>query len=245
MSNKDRFWHIRSAKYDKLFWTKDDSYINAIIKTGDFKDHELVLDVGTGTGIMARTIRPHVKHVVGLDFSESMLEKGKWEGISMVKWDINDSLFHNNIFDKIVARMMFHHIMDNLDRAILRCFDLLKQNGKLIIAEGVPPSDEKDVIDWYARMFRYKEIRRTFTSRELEQYLRKNGFKNVKTKLHVMKNFNINNWLDNSGLDGRKKRIILGLHQKADKKIKDLYNMRQVDGQCIVDTKNVIVVGEK
>lgn len=52
MKKEEKFWHIRSAKYDKLFWTKDDSYIEAIIKAGDFKKSDLVLDVGTGTGVM-------------------------------------------------------------------------------------------------------------------------------------------------------------------------------------------------
>lgn len=239
------FWNIRAKNYDKLFWTKDDGYINKIIEASSFSRNDLVLDVGTGTGAMARSIRPHVKHVVGMDFSDSMLKQGKWEGISMVKWDITDSLFHNRLFDKIVGRMVFHHILDSLDRAFLRCYDLLKSKGKLIIAEGVPPSEDEEVINWYTEMFKHKEIRRTFTKTILTDYFTKNGFKNVTVHRYKMKSFNINNWLINSGLDSAKQKLILNMHYKANKKIKAAYDMKIKDGVCLVNTDNLIIVGEK
>jgi len=156
MSNKELFWKIRSANFDKLFWTKDISYLGAIIKCADFKKDDLVLDVGCGTGAVANAIKPHVKHVVGIDISDAMLSKGKWEGISLVKCDISTHIFSNNLFDKITARMVLHHILDDLDRAFVRCRKLLKHGGKLIVAEGVPPSDGADVIQWYSDMFSAK-----------------------------------------------------------------------------------------
>ncbi len=245
MDKNESFWHIRAAKYDKLFWTKDESYIDAIIKAADLKRTDLVLDVGTGTGAIARAIKPHVKHVIGMDFSRSMLEKGKWEGISLIKWNIADSLFHNHVFNKLVARMVFHHIMDNLDRAFLRCFDLLKKRGALLVAEGIPPTDDQSVIDWYSHMFSFKEERRTFTVKELEFYFRKNGFKRVKTHIHITKNFSINNWLDNSGLKASLRDKIMDLHLKMDDQLKQAYKMKVVKGEILVDTKNAIVIGEK
>jgi ubiquinone/menaquinone biosynthesis C-methylase UbiE len=244
MDNK-HFWNIRAKNYDKLFWTKDDGYINKIIEASQFSKNDLVLDVGTGTGAMARSIRPHVKHVIGMDFSDSMLKQGTWEGISMVKWDLTESIFHNGLFEKIVGRMVFHHIMESLDRAFLRCYDLLKSKGKLIIAEGTPPSEDEDVVDWYTEMFKHKEHRRTFTKPMLVDFFVKTGFKNVKVHTYKMKGFNINNWLVNSGLDKKKQAIILKMHFKASKKIKKLYNMKIKDGVCLVDTENLVIVGEK
>ena len=123
---------------------------------------------------MAPTIQPKVKHVVGLDVSEGMLEKGQWQEFSVIKRDIGDLIFVNAFFDKLVARMVFHHIVDGLDRALLRCFDFLKCPGKLIVAEGVPASDAPDIVKWYTDMFRLKEIRRAFTPNELVQSLDQN-----------------------------------------------------------------------
>jgi len=239
------FWHIRSANYDKLYWTKDKSYLDCIIETSRLKKSDLVLDVGTGTGIIARNLKPHVKHIVGLDISDSMLEKGTWEGFSLIKWNISDLLFANNTFDKVIARMVFHHILDNLDRVLLRCYDILKDKGSLIVAEGIPPTDEKSVIDWYSHMFSFKEKRRTFTQKQLEGFFKHNGFVNVYSVVHTMKNFSIKNWLSNSGLDSKKQKKILKLHIEAGQHIKDVYNMKITKNDCFVDTKNVIVIGQK
>jgi ubiquinone/menaquinone biosynthesis C-methylase UbiE len=236
---------MRSAKYDKLYWTKDKPYLQHIIKTSCLKKSDIVLDVGTGTGIVAKAVKPHVNHVVGLDMSDSMLNKGNWQGCSVIKWDVSDLIFANNIFDKIIARMVFHHVLDNLDRALLRCYDMLKDKGILTIAEGVPPSEDKDVIDWYSHMFSFKEKRRTFTAKQLQGFLEHNGFSKIKSEIYTMKKFSIKNWLVNSGIDKKAQEKILKLHFEASPKIKKLYNMKITKNDCFVDTKNVIIVGQK
>jgi ubiquinone/menaquinone biosynthesis C-methylase UbiE len=244
--NEDkRFWHIRSENYDRLYWVKNQDFMKAIIKAGELKKNNIVLDVGTGTGTVAQEVKKYVDHVVAIDISHSMLKAGNWEGISLIKWDINDLLFANNIFDKVFARMVFHHIQDDLDKALIRCYDLLKDKGKIIIAEGIPPSDNQEIVDWYSNMFKLKEKRRTFKSNDLSFFLEKNGFKNIKTEVFYMENFNINNWLSNSGLSKKKQKEILTLHTSANEKIKKAYNMRQVNGECIVKTINLIVTAEK
>ena len=146
--DKNTFWNIRADKYDKLFWTKDLSYIDVILRAGEFIKTDVVLDFGTGTGIMAKHIKPLVNHVLALDNSSAMLNKGMWEGFSIIKWDITERLFRDNIFDKVVARMIFHHIFDDLYKAFVRSFDLLKDQGMLIVAEGVHPTDEAEIIQW-------------------------------------------------------------------------------------------------
>ncbi len=244
--NEDgKFWHIRSAHYDKLFWTKDKSYLDAIMACADLKKHHVVLDVGTGTGDVANSVKEHVRHVVAIDISDSMLTKGRWSGISVVKWDIAAALFTQGLFDRVVARMVFHHILDNLDRAMLRCFDLLKEHGLIVIAEGVPPSDDEDVVAWYTEMFRYKEKRRTFTPSTLKNYMEKNGFRDIRTHIHVMEDFNVGNWLENSGLPEKKQALIYQMHVDADEKIKDAYNMRITKDNCLIRTVNIIISGRK
>ena len=244
--NEDkRFWHIRSANYDKLYWVTNQDYLDAIIKAGELKKNNIVLDVGTGTGTVAQEVKKYVSHVVAVDISNSMLKAGKWDGISLIKWDINNLLFANNVFDKVFARMVFHHILDELDRALIRCYDMLKDKGKIIIAEGIPPSDDMDVVDWYTNMFKLKEKRRTFKSGDLHYYLEKNGFINIKTEIYHMEDFNINNWLINSGVQKSKQNEIIDMHTSASDKIKKTYNMRIINGECIVRTVNLIVSAQK
>lgn len=244
-TGRETFWKIRAEHYDKLYWVRDKSYVDAIVSVGEFKRDDLVLDIGTGTGVIARAIKPHVKHVIGLDISDSMLEKGKWEGCSVIKWDISESLLVHNMFNKLVARMVFHHIVDCIERAFLRCHDLLDSGGKLVVAEGVPPVDDPDVVAWYAEMFSHKETRRTFTPDELAGYFAMVGFKNIKVYTHMSDNFSIKNWLENSGLEPAKQKTIMDMHRNANAKIKEVYRMKLTDDDCLITTKNVIVTGEK
>ena len=243
--NDEKYWRGRAVHYDKLFWTKDEEYLNRIIEMGDFKKTDLVLDVGVGSGAVAKKIQPLVKDVIGLDISESMLNKAKWNGFSLVKWNICDALFTNNIFDKVVARMVFHHIIDNLDIAIMRCYDLLKTDGKIIVAEGVPPSEDSHIVKWFSDMFKLKEERLTFSKEELIQRLKKAGFKEINAYEYVMRGFSVKNWLINSGLDKSTRNKIMKMHLNADKKVQDAYNIQYVDEDCLIDTKNIILVGTK
>ena len=97
--------------------------------------------------------------------------------------------------------MVFHHILDNLDRVFIQCYDLLRDNGRLIVAEGVPPSDDDEIVDWFTEMFKLKEERRTFTSQEIAFYMKKNGFEDVEQVEYLMDDFSVKNWLENSGLE--------------------------------------------
>jgi SAM-dependent methyltransferase len=241
----ERFWDIRAASYDRLFWTKDASYIDEIVRMGGLRHGHTVLDVGTGTGAVAREIRKYVSHVVAVDISDSMLSHGDWTGISAIKWDIGNSFFARGVFDRVFARMVFHHILDNLDRAVLRCFDVLKDGGRIVVAEGIPPSGSEVVVHWFTEMFRHKEERRTFTVDALRRCLVRNGFSNVRARIHTMRHFSVRNWLENSGLERKKQDTILALHLNAPAEVQKAYRMQFVDGDCLLQTKNAIVVGTK
>jgi ubiquinone/menaquinone biosynthesis C-methylase UbiE len=234
-----------SAYYDKLFWTKDLSYLDTIIEKANFIKEDLVLDVGCGTGAVTKAIKPNVKHVIGIDISDAMLSKGEWEGTSLVKCDISEHVFCDNLFDKITARMVFHHILDNLDRVFIQCYDLLRDNGRLIVAEGVPPSDDDEIVDWFTEMFKLKEERRTFTSQEIAFYMKKNGFEDVEQVEYLMDDFSVKNWLENSGLEKDKQDKIMDMHVNASKNVKEVYQMRFTDDDCLIRIRNIITVGNK
>ncbi len=241
----EHFWDIRARNYDKLFWVKDRNYLELIRETGCFKKTDIVLDVGSGTGAVAEYIKKDVKHIICIDVSSAMLSQGTWNDMSVIKWDVSNRLFVDNLFDKIVARMVFHHITVGLDRVLVRCHDLLKKGGKIIVAEGIPPSDDSEVVKWYSKMFKLKEERITFRENDLVLKLKNNGFKNVKKVLHLNRNFSVRNWLVNSGLIKKVRDEIYNLHISASDKVKKAYNMQIKEDDCIVTTKNLILIASK
>ena len=241
---EEKFWKIRSKGYNNLNWANDQAYINAFISSGNFNSKDFVLDVGTGTGIIAHALAPLVKEVIGLDKSQDMLEHSNWKGNKyFIKRDIKDSLFYDKVFDKVTARQVFHHILENTQKAMDECYRILKKNGLIILSEGIPPSPE--VKEDYIKIFKLKEKRLTFLEEDLKKLMVKSGFKSIKSVMHVMRNFSIKNWLENCGLPTEKQDKIFKMHVTGSEVFKKAYNMKIVSGDCFIDVKSIILVGKK
>ena len=242
--DREKFWKIRSEKFNNLEWVSETSYLEMFIASGHFKKDDLILDVGTGTGVIAQALSPLVKEVIGLDISQDMFDHNKWNGNkNFIRWDIKVPIFNECVFDKVTARMVFHHIIEGTDNAMDECYRVLKEGGKMILAEGVPPNPE--VKRDYAEIFKLKEERLTFLEEDLLNLMKNSGFKNIRSLTHVMKSFSVRNWLENSGLSTEKQDKIYDLHITGSKFFKEAYNMKIVDGDCLIDTKSLILVGEK
>lgn len=55
------FWKIRSQHYNELEWASHRLYLDEFIRAGKFKKSDVVLDIGTGTGIVAHGVSPFVR----------------------------------------------------------------------------------------------------------------------------------------------------------------------------------------
>src|SRR3989344_1156642 len=125
------FWKNRSKDYNKLNWVNDSSYLFKFVTSTNFTKADIVLDIGTGTGIVANALAPMVKEVIGIDTSQDMLARANWkENIYFVKKDIRDNFFHDCVFDKITARLVFHHIIKGTQKAVDEFYRLLKKMGR-------------------------------------------------------------------------------------------------------------------
>ncbi len=241
---QEEFWKVRAKQYNELQWANEKNYLNAVVEAGDFKKNHLVLDVGTGTGIVLHAIAPKVHEIIGLDISQAMLEHSNWQDNKyFVKRDIREPFFHESVFDRVVARMAFHHIIEDTQKAVNECYRILKPGGKFILSEGIPPN--KQVKKDYIEIFKLKEERITFMPEDLAEMMNKAGFKNIQTSTYVMPRMSINNWLEKSGLPSQKQDRIFEMHICAKDYFKKAYNMKIIRGDCLIDIKYVILVGEK
>lgn len=126
-TDQKKYWKIRSKKYNNLKWVNEPSYLKAFITSAYFNKKDIVLDVGTGTGVIAHTLAPLIKEVIGLDISQDMLKHCNWNGNKyFIKRDIREPFFYNNVFDKVTARLVFHHILENTQKAMDECYRILK-----------------------------------------------------------------------------------------------------------------------
>lgn len=247
MDNRSlNFWAERSKGYNQLEWANSQALIKAIIHCGDFEKPHLVLDIGTGTGIMAKAVAPLVDRVIGIDFSLDMLKSFDGslpDNCYMVKADIREPLFNDGQFDRIVARYAFHHFVDFAQEAVNQCYRILKPKGRLIICEGTPPTHRlrRD----YERIFALKEDRLTFMEQDLIMLMSEAGFKTIGISLQWLRKMSVRNWLDSSGLSEPIKNTIFDMHVNSSPEFKNDYNLKLTKNDCLIDMRQVIVTGVK
>ena len=244
--NKDiQFWQMRSQKYNQLEWANKSEYLQAFLQAGEFKAEDRVLDVGTGTGIIANSVAPYVRHVTGIDIYQDMLDRVQERPVN-VDWqqmDTHDLRFEDSSFNKITARMVFHHVTCDTEGGMKECYRVLKEGGQMVFSEGVPPTEH--VKEFYTEMFKLKEERITFMEDDLTELMKQGGFKRIDKQALVMPQVSIKNWLESSGIPQENQDKIFQMHLDLDEKGKQDYKMTITETDCLIDMKFIILVGYK
>jgi ubiquinone/menaquinone biosynthesis C-methylase UbiE len=238
-------WTKRYSVYNNLRWTGNNQLLERIRDTCNLQKDHIVCDVGTGTGIVANYISNYCSRVDGIDISSDMLkiakEKNDRKNVKFHLMNAEDINFPNCIYDRVIARMSFHHIM-NTKKAVCECHRILKDNGKIIICEVIPP---KDSVSFYEKFFRIKEKRHIFIREDLLELLNDGEFKKIEYKNFIMENVSIKNWLKNSGLSEQKQKTIFDMWFNTDDIVKKEHNLSINNGDIFVDWNFMIFSGIK
>jgi len=240
------FWAVRAREYATLEWARRDDYLSRIVAAGEFRATDRVLDLGTGTGIVAHAVAPLVAQVVGVDLSHDMLRQamaGRLTNEVFEEGDARHLHYPDAWFDKVVARMVFHHLMPDPVVAMRECHRVLKPGGLMILSEGVPP--DARVKEWYTRMFALKEERLTFLEADLHELLELGGFALSRSERLVTPQVSIGNWLRSSGLPTEVQAQIHQMHLDLDSDGKRAYNLTVTADDIRCDFAFVIAVGQK
>lgn len=235
-------WDTRSKGYNGLQWVQSLGYAEHIVDLLDLAPGQTVLDVGTGTGVMLNMIAPKVKKVIGIDTSRAMLKKNGWiENKYFIEWDARERLFASGLFDRILMRLVLHHITDGALRVLKECRRILAYGGKMVLSEGVPPCHEvkQDYID----IFKLKENRLTFMPLDLRNLMLDAGFKDVAQYVYKMEAVSVKNWLEKSGIPQENQNKIYDMHVNGSDIFKRAYNMKITENDCLIDMKFHSVVG--
>lgn len=134
---KFNFFDLTSPVFDQVAFGSRRSY-EKIAALGDFKDSDRVLDLGGGSGRIARFFVGKVQEVAVADSSRGMNAYcQKRQGLSCVLCNAEQLPFKDGSFDKVIIVDAFHHFGDPqaVAREVVR---VLKAGGRLIIEEYNP-----------------------------------------------------------------------------------------------------------
>ena len=112
----------QSARFDEsLHYLDAQDVVTWISRNLQLRRHFSVLDVATGTGLLARAIAPNVRQVIGLDTTPEMLQIGEEqaqnEALTNILFEegVAEQLpYPNQSFDLVASRLAAHHFQHPL-----------------------------------------------------------------------------------------------------------------------------------
>lgn len=124
-----------STLYDK----KHDfvaEYGKGLLESVPKNDEQAILDLGCGTGILTEQLAELCNKVIGVDSSQSMIDKAK-EQFGNIEFMVCDALAlpFENEFDVVFSNAVFHWISDH-DALLKNIHKVLKPQGLLVCEFG-------------------------------------------------------------------------------------------------------------
>jgi ubiquinone/menaquinone biosynthesis C-methylase UbiE len=109
---------------------------------------DLLLDYGTGTGLIALEFHPFVRKIVAVDSSQEMLaflgkklNAAAITSIEPLEWSIGNDPHKFPGFDIITISLTLHHLMDTAQAAAV-FYSLLNPGGTIVVADLDPDDGE-------------------------------------------------------------------------------------------------------
>lgn len=209
--NNTRFYSLSEEQKQQTFaWLL--SVRDKILTIADIKKDEIILDVGTGTGLLAfgaYELLGGTGLVIASDkFSDCVYECQQIAKLSKIEKGFQTLVtpaekidLPDNYADKIVMRSVLVHILDK-QTCIDEFYRVLKPSGKVVLFEPIMSSNTKyyDLIapDLITNFDKFKEIEYEITHKNddpitnfdentLKEMFEKSGFSQVDVQIEVVK----------------------------------------------------------
>lgn len=146
MSQSKTYWSSIAKNYDAVVKESGDQsqqlIINPVVQEllGDLKD-KCVLDAGCGNGYWTRRMAETAQRVVGVDFTEELIERARSRGVpknaEFIIGNLERLLLAKDTFDVVLMSMVLLDLED-LSTPISEIARVTKQGGKVIVSTTHP-----------------------------------------------------------------------------------------------------------
>ena len=131
----------QAAEFDNWSVTKNLEYLKAIAEFISFSEDDTLLDVATGTGDFPLFVAPNIKHAMGIDISDKMIDLAKRKmaerAIANVEFresDVEKLPCPDGSFSVVSCKSAFHHMANfkTVFKEMVRC---CRPGGKVAVCD--------------------------------------------------------------------------------------------------------------
>lgn len=167
-----------------MMWDKDPSRLNmthkiaqAMLNRTSPRGNEVLLDYGTGTGLIALEFRNSVKKIVAVDsskdtltFLQKKLNADSITTIEPLEWSIGSDPSQLPKFDIIIVSLTLHHVTDTRQAAEV-FYSILNPGGTIAVADLDPDNGESHGPEM--------TVQNGFVRENMREIFKKAGFTNI------------------------------------------------------------------
>jgi ubiquinone/menaquinone biosynthesis C-methylase UbiE len=229
----------RSAGYNKSSnWVRDAELLKKIFDSTEIRGGETVLDLATGTGLVAEQFRGKAKEVIGLDISTEMTGQASANVDRLIISPMESIPLDSASVDVVVCRQGLQ--FSDLPKAMREVARVLKPGGRAVFCHlNAYQAEDKD------EAFRIQGLRNPsrvnfFLPGDLERILEANGLTVTETSRHLSRE-SVDQWIDHGASTIEERKAIKDAYRGATDAFKRVHRI-EFDGDDIFDTMLFLII---
>jgi len=232
----------RAQKYNHSSnWVEDQQLISKIFSLAEVNKDSLVLDIATGTGLIAKYFYGKVKKITGLDISQDMAKYAEGCMDEIIFSPVEKMPFANNTFDACVCRQGLQFA--ELDKAIPEIYRVLKPGGTAVLCHLTAYNEIDKDLTFEIQELRNPARRNYLMPNDISTHLKKHGFRNVED-IEYITDESVNKWIDNGAISDERMNKIRELYKASDDEFRKIHKVRFVEND-IIDTMLLVIAKAK
>ncbi len=217
-------------------WITDKKLIDGHVKLAG-RPKRMGLELCCGTGVIGTALKKAGWDMIGIDISKKMCDE-TMKHFPAIQGSVEELIFQDHTFDLVVMRQALFFL--DTTKALSEIARVLKKDGVFILSQTVPFSNLDEL--WLRKVHRVKQaqMKRFFTSEDLEHELELYGFAIDKT-ISLSVRENITKWMKYAPEQSEeKKKQICNLILHSPNEYKKTRNVRLSHNEIFEDWHWVI-----
>lgn len=218
-------------------WVDDKVLIRKIRDLAKAKREDCVLDIGIGTGKVARAFHGRVYRVVGVDICDNMVRHARKCADQLILSSAERLPFKENIFSLCVCRqgLQFMELQDVLGE-IER---VLKPGGKVVLCHLTAYGKEDKKETFLIQKLRNSARKNFFLPEDISCLLGKR-FHDIESFEYISRE-SVNRWIDNAAISKYARGRIKSIYKNASEDFKKIHRV-EFEKDDIFDSMKMVIV---